>query len=49
MARLLPKGMPRDFWKQWQAQSRKYPLGVDIFFTCEDALVSLPRTTQISN
>ena len=49
LARLTPMGMPNDFWKQWQEQSREYPLGVDIFFTCEDALVALPRSTHISN
>ena len=48
MARLSPIGIPYDFWKQWQAQSRSYPLGVDIFFACEDALVALPRTAQIN-
>ena len=49
IARLSAKGMPRNFWEQWLVQSRMYPLGVDIFFACEDALVALPRTTQISN
>jgi alpha-D-ribose 1-methylphosphonate 5-triphosphate synthase subunit PhnH len=49
VARLSPKGMSCDFWEQWQAQSRMCPLGVDIFFACEDALVALPRTTQIGN
>ena len=49
LAKLTPKGMPADFWKQWQAQTRAHPLGVDIFFACEDALVNLPRTTQIRN
>jgi alpha-D-ribose 1-methylphosphonate 5-triphosphate synthase subunit PhnH len=47
--KLSPKGMPHDFWQQWQAQSSQYPLGVDIFFACEDALVALPKTTLISN
>jgi alpha-D-ribose 1-methylphosphonate 5-triphosphate synthase subunit PhnH len=47
--KLSPKGMPHDFWQQWQEQSRQYPLGVDIFFACEDALVTLPRTTRINN
>jgi alpha-D-ribose 1-methylphosphonate 5-triphosphate synthase subunit PhnH len=48
VARLSPKGIPQDFWKQWQALSGSYPLGVDIFFACEDAVVALPRTAQIN-
>lgn len=48
-ARLTPKGMPYDFWQQWQALTRKQQPGADIFFACEDALVALPRTTDISN
>jgi len=47
--KLAIKGMPHNFWQQWQAQSNQYPLGVDIFFACEDALVALPRTTLIGN
>ena len=36
------KGIPNRFWKQWQQLSGLYPLGVDIFFTCDDVLIALP-------
>lgn len=43
-----PKGIPANFWEQWQFQAAFFPLGVDIFFTCGDLLAALPRTTQLS-
>ena len=39
-------GLPDDFWAQWQANQASFPQGVDIVFTCGDALIGLPRTTQ---
>ncbi|MGD2023737.1 MAG: phosphonate C-P lyase system protein PhnH [Desulfobacterales bacterium] len=44
-----PKGIPANFWEQWQLQAALFPLGVDIFFTCGDLLAALPRTTQLSD
>jgi alpha-D-ribose 1-methylphosphonate 5-triphosphate synthase subunit PhnH len=44
-----PAGVPKNFWEQWQLQAALFPLGVDIFFTCNDILAALPRTTQINN
>mgnify|MGYP000131453347 FL=1 len=42
-----PAGIPKIFWQQWQLQAALFPLGVDIFFTSNDILAALPRTTQI--
>jgi alpha-D-ribose 1-methylphosphonate 5-triphosphate synthase subunit PhnH len=44
-----PAGVPKNFWQQWQLQAALFPLGVDIFFTCDDILAALPRTTQIND
>ncbi|WP_071517161.1 phosphonate C-P lyase system protein PhnH [Geitlerinema sp. PCC 9228] len=41
-------GMPPDFWQQWQQNTRRYPLGVDIVFFTEEQVLGLPRTTQVS-
>jgi alpha-D-ribose 1-methylphosphonate 5-triphosphate synthase subunit PhnH len=40
-------GLPSDFWSRWQANHALFPQGVDIVFTCGDALVGLPRTTRV--
>lgn len=41
-------GLPANFWSQWQASHAAFPQGVDIFFTCGDQVLGLPRTTRIS-
>jgi alpha-D-ribose 1-methylphosphonate 5-triphosphate synthase subunit PhnH len=41
-AQLELKGVPDKFWNQWQYLSDMYPLGIDIFFTCDDVLIALP-------
>jgi alpha-D-ribose 1-methylphosphonate 5-triphosphate synthase subunit PhnH len=43
-----PAGIQPNFWKEWQLQAALFPLGVDIFFTSDDILAALPRTTQIA-
>jgi alpha-D-ribose 1-methylphosphonate 5-triphosphate synthase subunit PhnH len=37
------KGVPDYFWHQWQQLSNLYPLGIDVFFTCDDVLTALPK------
>jgi alpha-D-ribose 1-methylphosphonate 5-triphosphate synthase subunit PhnH len=32
-----------NFWDHWYFQSRRFPLGVDIFLTCNDMLAAMPR------
>jgi alpha-D-ribose 1-methylphosphonate 5-triphosphate synthase subunit PhnH len=44
-----PKGVPANFWEQWQLQAALSPLGVDILFTFGDLLAAVPRTTQIND
>jgi len=31
------------FWYQWRKLSRLHPLGMDIFFTCDDVLTAWPK------
>jgi len=40
-------GLPNRFWTQWQANHAAFPQGVDIVFTCADAMLGLPRTTRV--
>jgi alpha-D-ribose 1-methylphosphonate 5-triphosphate synthase subunit PhnH len=42
-----PEGIPPKFWEQWQLQAAFFPLGVDVFFTSNDILAALPRTTRV--
>jgi alpha-D-ribose 1-methylphosphonate 5-triphosphate synthase subunit PhnH len=40
-------GLPDGFWMQWQANHAAFPQGVDIVFTCANAVLGLPRTTRV--
>jgi alpha-D-ribose 1-methylphosphonate 5-triphosphate synthase subunit PhnH len=40
-------GLPPDFDAQWRENTAAFPLGVDVIFCCGNAIVGLPRTTQI--
>lgn len=42
-AQLELKGVPDKFWDRWQYLSGLYPLYIDIFFTCDDVLIALPK------
>jgi alpha-D-ribose 1-methylphosphonate 5-triphosphate synthase subunit PhnH len=44
-----PVGIRPQFWEQWQLQAALFPLGADVFFTCNDILAALPRTTQVND
>jgi alpha-D-ribose 1-methylphosphonate 5-triphosphate synthase subunit PhnH len=47
-AALSPAGLPANFWSQWQANHAAFPQGVDLFFTCGERALGLPRTTRIA-
>ncbi len=46
-------GMPEQFWAEWEANQRVFPLGVDLLFIDESThgngakLMGLPRTTAV--
>lgn len=40
-------GLPSWFWSDWDLNTEQYPLGVDVFFTSGNALLSLPRTIKV--
>lgn len=40
-------GLPEGFWAEWLASHAAAPQGVDIFFTCGDEVLGLPRTTRV--
>ena len=42
-AGLKLKGVADIFWYQWRRLSRLHPLGMDIFFTCDDVLTAWPK------
>lgn len=39
-------GLPVRFWSDWGDQRRHLSLGIDVFLTCGDSLVALPRGLQ---
>jgi alpha-D-ribose 1-methylphosphonate 5-triphosphate synthase subunit PhnH len=44
-ARVAPAGLPDWFWNDWRLNAGQFPLGVDIFLTCGEAVIGLPRST----
>jgi len=46
-SRLDLKGVADIFWCQWRQLSFLHPMGIDIFFTCDDVLTALPKMTRI--
>jgi alpha-D-ribose 1-methylphosphonate 5-triphosphate synthase subunit PhnH len=46
-AELRVAGLPEGFWAEWLESHAAFPQGLDIFFTCGDELLGLPRTTRI--
>lgn len=40
-------GLPDGFWTQWHANHAAFPQGLDIVFTCANAVLGLPRTTRV--
>ncbi|HML09248.1 MAG TPA: phosphonate C-P lyase system protein PhnH [Stellaceae bacterium] len=46
-ARLEIAGLPARFWVERAALAELFPRGLDILFVCGDALVAVPRSTQI--
>jgi alpha-D-ribose 1-methylphosphonate 5-triphosphate synthase subunit PhnH len=43
-----PTGLPLRFWSDWDDQRRYLPFGIDVFFTCADTLVAMPRGLKFS-
>jgi alpha-D-ribose 1-methylphosphonate 5-triphosphate synthase subunit PhnH len=43
------EGVPDNFWIQWQQLSSRHPLEIDIFFTCDDVLIALPKIKPIKH
>lgn len=41
------EGLPAHFWREWATLREIFPRGVDVIFTCGDALMGLPRTTSV--
>jgi alpha-D-ribose 1-methylphosphonate 5-triphosphate synthase subunit PhnH len=41
---IAPDGLPGWFWNDWRLNAAQFPLGVDIFFTCGETVIGLPRS-----
>lgn len=44
---LSVSGLPAGFWRQWQVNHRRFPLGVDVLLTQGGQVCGLPRTTRV--
>lgn len=45
---LRVEGLPGDFLEQWQANTLRFPLGVDVILTQDRLVCGLPRTCRMS-
>jgi alpha-D-ribose 1-methylphosphonate 5-triphosphate synthase subunit PhnH len=45
---IAPRGLRAGFWAEVAANAERYPLGVDLILSHGDAVIGLPRSTQIS-
>jgi len=43
---LAPRGLASSFWTQWEANTARFPLGVDVILTDGRQLLGLPRTSR---
>lgn len=43
---IAPFGLPEWFWNDWRLNAAQFPLGVDIFLTCGEAVIGLPRSIR---
>lgn len=43
-----PAGLRSGFWGEVAANAECYPLGIDILLACGDAVIGLPRSTQVT-
>jgi alpha-D-ribose 1-methylphosphonate 5-triphosphate synthase subunit PhnH len=45
---IRPAGLHAGFWHEAQANSERYPLGVDLILAAGDAILAVPRSTRIA-
>lgn len=45
--RLISPQVPASFWPQWQQNTDRYPLGVDVILISDRAVMGLPRTAHM--
>ncbi|MCX8116420.1 MAG: phosphonate C-P lyase system protein PhnH [Desulfobacterota bacterium] len=45
--RIAIEGLTEAFWKAWDLNHHRYPLGIDVLFLSREAIVGLPRTTRV--
>lgn len=44
---LQVRGLPQDFYRQWQQNGALFPLGVDVILVAQDKIAAFPRTLRI--
>lgn len=42
-------GLPFWFWHDWDLNRELYPRGIDVIFSCGNALIGMPRTVLVSD
>lgn len=42
---IAPRGLPQDFWAQFETNQAQFQFGVDVLLVADDQLLALPRTT----
>lgn len=45
---IAPLGLRPGFWAEVAANAARYPLGIDLILCCGEAVIGLPRSTQVA-
>lgn len=43
---VAPQGLPEDFARRWAANHTLFPQGIDLYLTCGDNVLGLPRSVR---
>ncbi|TBX99051.1 phosphonate C-P lyase system protein PhnH [Rhizobium laguerreae] len=43
---LSPSGLPSTFWEQWDENTLRFPMGIDLLLTDGDRIIGIPRTSR---
>jgi alpha-D-ribose 1-methylphosphonate 5-triphosphate synthase subunit PhnH len=46
--RIAPSGLPDQFWSEWENRRLQHTLGMDVLFTCKNAVMAIPGNMSVA-